>query len=155
MTMPFVHLHLHTSYSLLDGACRIEPLMEAVREHGQTAVAMTARGPLLAYRDRGDDEVRDIAVTRLENGGWTAPKPVHADGWKIDACPVAGPALAAAGDTVAVAWYSEAGGTPTLRHVAAMLTGKGSFSRAFMARSRCSAVAGGSPGFRRVFFGPR
>ena len=81
----------------------------------QTAVALTARGPLLAYRDRGDDEVRDIAVTRLENGAWTAPKPVHADGWKIDACPVAGPALAASGDTVAVAWYSEAGGTPTLR----------------------------------------
>lgn len=81
----------------------------------QTAVAMTARGPLLAYRDRGDDEVRDIAVTRLENGAWTAPKVVHADGWKIDACPVAGPALAASGDTVAVAWYSEAGGTPALR----------------------------------------
>lgn len=81
----------------------------------QTAVAMTARGPLLAYRDRSDDEIRDIAVTRLDNGVWTAPKPVHADGWKIDACPVAGPALAASGDTAAVAWYSEAGGTPTLR----------------------------------------
>lgn len=81
----------------------------------QTAVAMTARGPLLAYRDRSDDEIRDIAVTRLENGAWTAPKSVHADGWKIDACPVAGPALAASGDSVAVAWYSEAGGTPTLR----------------------------------------
>ncbi len=81
----------------------------------QTAVAMTARGPLLAYRDRSDDEIRDIAVTRLDNGVWTAPKPVHADGWKIDACPVAGPALAASGDTAVVAWYSEAGGTPTLR----------------------------------------
>lgn len=81
----------------------------------QTAVAMTARGPLLAYRDRSDDEIRDIAVTRLENGAWSAPKIIHADGWKIDACPVAGPALAASGDTAVVAWYSEAGGTPTLR----------------------------------------
>lgn len=44
MTTSFVHLHLHTSYSLLDGACRIEPLMEAVKKHGQTAVAMTDHG---------------------------------------------------------------------------------------------------------------
>src|ERR1035437_7138295 len=44
MTVPFVHLHLHTSYSLLDGACGIEPLMEAIQKHGQTAVAMTDHG---------------------------------------------------------------------------------------------------------------
>jgi len=44
MTTPFVHLHLHTSYSMLDGACRIEPLMEAVQKHGQAAVAMTDHG---------------------------------------------------------------------------------------------------------------
>jgi len=44
MTTPFVHLHLHPSYSLLDGACRIEPLMEAIQKHGQTAVAMTDHG---------------------------------------------------------------------------------------------------------------
>ena len=36
----FTHLHLHTEYSLLDGACRIEPLMERVKELGQTAVAI-------------------------------------------------------------------------------------------------------------------
>lgn len=81
----------------------------------QVAVAQTARGPLLAYRDRDADEVRDIATVRFENGAWSAPKPVHADDWKIDACPVAGPALAASGDTAVVAWYSEAGGTPMLR----------------------------------------
>ncbi|MBI2441350.1 MAG: DNA polymerase III subunit alpha [Lentisphaerae bacterium] len=44
MTAPFVHLHLHTSYSLLDGACRIEPLMDSVQKHGQRAVAMTDHG---------------------------------------------------------------------------------------------------------------
>ena len=33
--MSFVHLHLHTEYSLLDGACRIGRLMERVRELGQ------------------------------------------------------------------------------------------------------------------------
>ena len=41
---PFVHLHVHTEYSLLDGACRIEQLMERVKENGQTAVAITDHG---------------------------------------------------------------------------------------------------------------
>ena len=40
----FVHLHLHTEYSLLDGACRIGRLMERVKENGQTAVAITDHG---------------------------------------------------------------------------------------------------------------
>ena len=43
---PFVHLHVHSEYSLLDGACRIAPLMEAVRSQGQTAVAVTDHGAL-------------------------------------------------------------------------------------------------------------
>ncbi len=42
--MSFVHLHLHTEYSLLDGACRIGKLMERVKELGQTAVAITDHG---------------------------------------------------------------------------------------------------------------
>jgi DNA polymerase-3 subunit alpha len=37
----FVHLHLHTEYSLLDSVCRIEPLIESVAEKGMEAVAMT------------------------------------------------------------------------------------------------------------------
>ena len=40
----FVHLHVHTEYSLLDGACRIKNLMERVKELGQTAVAITDHG---------------------------------------------------------------------------------------------------------------
>ena len=35
-TRPFAHLHIHTEYSLLDGACRIDQLMERVKECGQT-----------------------------------------------------------------------------------------------------------------------
>ena len=46
--MGFVHLHLHTEYSLLDGACRIGPLMEAVKGQGQTAVAVTDHGVMYA-----------------------------------------------------------------------------------------------------------
>ena len=39
--MAFAHLHVHTEYSLLDGACRIERLLDAAKEMGQTAVAIT------------------------------------------------------------------------------------------------------------------
>lgn len=42
--MAFVHLHLHTEYSLLDGACRIQNLVKRVKELGQTAVAITDHG---------------------------------------------------------------------------------------------------------------
>lgn len=43
-TRPFVHLHVHTEYSLLDGACRIDQMMERVKECGQTAIACTDHG---------------------------------------------------------------------------------------------------------------
>ncbi len=42
--MSFVHLHLHTEYSLLDGECRIDKLGEAVKAAGQTAAAITDHG---------------------------------------------------------------------------------------------------------------
>ena len=42
--MSFVHLHVHTEYSLLDGACRIDGIMDRVKELGQTAIAITDHG---------------------------------------------------------------------------------------------------------------
>ena len=42
--MAFAHLHVHTEYSLLDGACRMEGLLDAAKEMGQTAVAITDHG---------------------------------------------------------------------------------------------------------------
>lgn len=47
----FAHLHVHTEYSLLDGACRIEKLMDRVVELGQTAVAMTDHGVMYGAID--------------------------------------------------------------------------------------------------------
>jgi hypothetical protein len=70
-----------------------------------TAVAVTSEGPIVAYRDRSPAEVRDIFVTRLEKGRWTEPKAVAAEGWMFPACPVNGPALAARGRNVAIAWF--------------------------------------------------
>lgn len=81
----------------------------------QTDVALGGRGPLLVYRDRTPDEIRDIAVTRLQDGAWTPAHVVHADGWKMPACPVNGPAVVADGDTALVAWYTAAGDMPALK----------------------------------------
>jgi hypothetical protein len=72
----------------------------------QTDVAITAEGPVLVYRDRGAGEVRDIALRRRTPHGWSDPVLVHADGWRIDACPVNGPAVDASGSTVVVAWFT-------------------------------------------------
>jgi hypothetical protein len=84
------------------------PLDQRACDCCQTAVAMTSSGPVVAYRDRSADEIRDIYVTRRVGASWTAPVPVHADGWKIAACPVNGPAIAAADRRVALAWFTAA-----------------------------------------------
>ncbi len=44
MSKPFVHLHLHTKYSMLDGACHIHQLVTRAKELGMTAIAMTDHG---------------------------------------------------------------------------------------------------------------
>jgi hypothetical protein len=81
----------------------------------QTDAAMTARGLIVAYRDRSDAEIRDIHVVRREGQSWTTPTPVHQDGWKIPGCPVNGPAIAARGDTVVVAWFTAPDDTARVR----------------------------------------
>lgn len=74
----------------------------------QTAAVQVPDGLVVAYRGRSADEIRDIEIVRRVDGTWTEPARVHADGWRIDACPVNGPALAAIGDTVLVAWFTAA-----------------------------------------------
>jgi hypothetical protein len=77
-----------------------------------TSAVTTDRGALVAYRDRSSEEVRDIFVARLQDGRWQTPHRVHADGWQIPGCPVNGPALAADGRRVAIAWFTGADSTP-------------------------------------------
>ena len=49
--MSFVHLHVHTEYSLLDGACRIDGMMDRVKELGQSAIAITDHGVMYGCID--------------------------------------------------------------------------------------------------------
>jgi hypothetical protein len=83
----------------------------------QTAVAIASSGPIAVYRDRTPDEIRDIYVVRHVDGRWSPPRPIHNDGWRIAACPVNGPAIAADGDRVVVAWFTGADDTARV-HVA-------------------------------------
>ena len=73
-----------------------------------TATAVTSDGPIIAFRDRSLDETRDIYVSRLADGRWSEPQPVHRDNWQINACPVNGPAISASGRDVAIAWFTVA-----------------------------------------------
>ena len=81
----------------------------------QTDVAATADGAVLVYRDRTEQEIRDIYATRFDGKAWSKPARVHADEWKMPACPVNGPSVAARGNDVVVAWYTAAGDMPAVK----------------------------------------
>jgi len=72
----------------------------------QNAAAVTSAGPIVAYRNRSTDEIRDIYLTRRVAGKWITGVAVNNDRWKIAACPVNGPAIAARGHRVALAWFT-------------------------------------------------
>jgi hypothetical protein len=81
----------------------------------QTSMAMTQNGPIIVYRDRSENEVRDIGIVRQVNGAWTAPTIVYDDGWQIKGCPVNGPKAAALGNALGVAWFTAAGEKPMVK----------------------------------------
>ena len=73
-----------------------------------TGMAMTAAGPVIVYRDRSPGEIRDISYVRRDAHGWSEPRPVRVDGWKINGCPVNGPQIDAIGERAATAWFTAA-----------------------------------------------
>jgi hypothetical protein len=111
-----------------DGELRDEVLVDdLVCDCCQTDVAMTEEGPIAIYRNRTSEEVRDIYVSRFTDGLWEPGTPVSDDGWIISGCPVNGPSIAAADKLVAIAWFTAAGGKPTVKTVLSTDAGK-SFS---------------------------
>lgn len=122
------HEHGHGEMSLRyvkiqrDGSLTDEAVLDGrVCECCQTAVAVTADGPVVVYRDRTvprqgeENEIRDISIVRLTGHRWSAPQTVSADRWELSGCPVNGPAIAARGRQVAVAWYTAAGAAPRVK----------------------------------------
>ena len=83
----------------------------------QTDTAMTNNGPIVVYRDRSEEEIRDIYYVRLVNDSWTEPKALYNDNWSIFGCPVNGAAISAKEDTVAVVWFTMANDMPKVKVV--------------------------------------
>lgn len=70
---------------------------------------------LLAYRGHAPGEIRDTLYSIFQQTTWSRPRALHADGWKIAACPVNGPAADARGESVAIAWFTGADGQPRVQ----------------------------------------
>ena len=85
----FVHLHVHTEYSLLDGACRIKGLVSRLKELGQTACAITDHGVMYGcidfYRTMKEEGIKPILGcevyvaprTRFDKDGKQDSSPHH------------------------------------------------------------------------------
>ena len=105
-------------YAAIDASGKISDdaqLDERVCECCQTSAAVTADGVLAVYRDRSQNEVRDIYSVRQAGNDWSTPQAVHADNWEINGCPVNGPSVSAEGQSVAVGWFTGTGGTPHVK----------------------------------------
>ena len=102
---------LHTDQQ----AAATQILDDRVCDCCQTDVAVSASGPIAVYRNRSEHEIRDIYVSRMEQGVWRAGRAVATDNWKILGCPVNGPAIDAQGERVAVAWFTAGTGGSRVR----------------------------------------
>lgn len=100
-------MSIRASFIGIDGLGQKEFLLDdKTCDCCQTSAAITSNGPIVAYRDRSDDEIRDIAVVRWTGNDWSQPRIVHTDNWLIPGCPVNGPVLAANGLDVALLWFT-------------------------------------------------
>ena len=50
----------------------------------QTSIAKTSEGPIVVYRNRSENEIRDIYISRFRDNIWEKPIAVHNDGWEIN-----------------------------------------------------------------------
>ena len=99
-----------------------------------TSMASVNDEPFVVVRDRvtnpPEDDIRDIAIARKVRGRWGPARPVHRDGWELNACPVNGPVAAARNGLLAVAWFTAASGEPEVR-IAYSMDGGSSFDPPF------------------------
>ncbi len=73
----------------------------------QTSMTIAADGSILvAYRDRSEEEIRDMSIVRYADSVWSSPVTISNDGWQIAGCPVNGPALASSKSLVAASWFT-------------------------------------------------
>ncbi len=96
-----------TSYNI-DGNILEDLLIDdRVCDCCQTDLAITENGQsIVVYRDRSEDEVRDIYYSYKKDSKWSKPINIFNDNWKISGCPVNGPAISTYKNNSAVVWYT-------------------------------------------------
>lgn len=125
-------MSLRTTRIGVDGSLGRETVLDSrTCDCCQTAAAVLGDTIVVAYRGRSREEIRDIEVVRRIDGEWTEPVRVRADDWRIDACPVNGPAMAVVGDQVLLTWFTAAGGEARV-YGAMSMDGGGSFGPGFV-----------------------
>ncbi len=87
MVSDFVHLHVHTEYSLLDGACKLAPLVAKAKELGQTAMAITDHGVMYGvidfYKECKKQGINPVIGCEV----YMAPRTRHDKQHKVDGSP--------------------------------------------------------------------
>ena len=99
--------------AIIDGSGEIREEAELdtrVCDCCQTSATITSNGPLVAYRDRSEEEIRDISVVRQVDGNWLEPQTIGDDNWQIAGCPVNGPSVDAFENSVGLAWFTASAG---------------------------------------------
>lgn len=81
----------------------------------QTGSAITDLGPVVIFRDRSENEIRDIGFQRWEEDQWSPSQPVYMDLWEIAACPVNGPRISSFNQHLAIAWFTAAKGQAAVK----------------------------------------
>ena len=81
----------------------------------------------MIYRNRTAEEIRDIYISRFDEGEWTQGQAIAEDLWEIEGCPVNGAAIAAKGESLVIAWFTLAGGVSKVRFIQSLDAGQ-SFS---------------------------
>lgn len=99
-----------------DGVLQAERIIdERTCDCCQTSMTLTDDGAVIVYRDRSDEEIRDIYYSWYGDQEWSAPKAVYNDQWKINGCPVNGPSIDFRDGLLATAWFSAANNQPSVK----------------------------------------
>jgi hypothetical protein len=89
-----------------------ELLDDRVCECCPTDAVATADGSIVVFRDRSEDETREIGSVSHTVNGFSTSTAVTNDGWRIPGCPVNGPAIDFASGKTAMAWFTGAESAP-------------------------------------------
>ena len=105
-----------TSYNI-DGEILMDELIDnKVCDCCQTDLALTKDNtPITVYRDRSNNETRDIFYSYYKNSKWSTPLAVFNDNWIITGCPVNGPAISTFNNSSSLIWYTEIDGKSEIK----------------------------------------